>query len=83
MRTGRKAEVHKASGSNGPISCRPGAAELIRREEADSGGNGGELSPPVSEKPDFDAVMSRAEERASFKPPKLGDVLGPQLRRTS
>lgn len=83
MRTGRKAEVHKAGGSNGPQSGRPLPAELLRREAADSGDNGhGDPSRPKNEKPDFDAVMSRAEERMTYRP-KLGDVLGPQLRRTS
>jgi len=46
MRTGRKAEVHKTGGSNGPISCRPGVIALLRREEADHGNGEGDLDRP-------------------------------------
>ena len=85
MRTGRKAEVHKAGRSNGPTSCRPGVAELMRREEADNGGNGqGDSDPGTNgdENLDFAAVEAFAEERAAAasRPPKLGDVLKQQPR---
>lgn len=84
MRTGRKAEVHKTGGSNGPISCRPGVIALLRREEADHGNGEGDLDPSErgDETLDFSAVNALANERvaAALKPPTLGDILKSQNR---